>query len=1714
MATEEIIYDQVDQGGDPDPYGLKKKAAALKAKPDPYGLMQKAEAIKSGSQQTEFQIKLSEPTFGTAAAPVTKAAGTIIQESGAPIKSKEFSFDKTYDPAAIGKLRAKATTSHERVKNELLSNDAKYENNIREIRRNNYTIEDLRNDYKSQGLILSPQDENKLLQKEKQRQYDLPVTPEDISDIKTGTILDEKNSRRFIKNINNPGVLQDIATVDKYNELANDPNGISRAKKVDDLLTKVGKGEITYDPESRTFIQPLGLIGSIVEGTKNKFKADEEHDFFKNAPDATIINELENERNNPDTDEPLKVPKGKAQEILMSLSEMPLSPIAAGFIGSVAGPQAGLAAGAAVGAYENRKAQYRATFKQVYNELRDQGTNESEALQAARKQAEQAQEIGTIVGVGQGYLGAKIGAVPLKAASFSPSYQKAIGTLLKQNGNELGKMALEGAAQGGIGVAGEIWKNKLAQSIGIKRDIDEGTADAFWGNLFMTVGIGAAMKAGRGMTKANYKAVLHGMSKVPEAEISGVLQEKVNAGEVTQEAADQTLQRINEYKEKDAQIPPNVTEEARFKIQDNIDKLNELEAQKEATHKSLQEPIKEKIVKLEEENLRLSKEIEKPIKSESGLSKAQEKEAIETAEEFVTEGVLPDVYNEMIKKDPIGFWRMVAQQAQNVDENWKPLKEPLDEQAVRDQFGDTVVEYAKELFPAPEVKESGISVIMPGEIRQPETIIIKPKEDAVSIGKSTEVPLGEAPRSGDEMGAGVPEPGQAPGTQEGGQRTQEEGAPPSQEGQISEPEMIGITHAEMDKVSRELGLPEYTKDPETFEGWTREANGRLAKNPDAINEIINKLRRGEMPDPVETQIMKMHYAALKGKYNANPTPEGLAELNRTKNLYNISGRSEAKSLVARKGLIPVDENTLADFHQRDVEYNRGAPLTEKQTAKSTEEYNKISEKQNALDENKAKGAAKYAKDKAEKIVKEWSKTEKKDVKKDYKAERSQILKDIGEKWKKASKESLGASILPFTKELAAVAPDVIKLVKNVIQDGVIELPDIIKSVHNQIKDYISDITEKDVHDIIAGVYSKKLPPRSKLMEQLHDARTEARLINEYEQLVNGKVPKRERKLRQRNQKIEALRQKIKGLEDVNPEVPATKKRIEKLEEELQRLKERKEKDPIAENKRQISVQEEELKKQIIEERKKWAEEEKLSPEQKALQALKGRYKTQIEDIKAKLDKGDYGPDEKPEPIPLDEEGKKSRDELLELKDERNIRLLRQLYEDRSTGEKIVARIGKGLRTGRQLQSGFFDVSYPFRQTIVGVSRQLLALPFKRESGKLVYTGFESQRQLRKQFGEMYMAFGRERNYRRTMADIKEDPWFDVAQKSKLDIAEIDAPLERFKEEEAQQSYAEKIPVAKQAVRMSNRAATVIANKMKFDIFKQLVEGFMDSGKTFENSPELYKEAAIYANKLVGRGFLGEKLEMASPLIGHVLYSLRLQASRLQLLTSLINPRFYTKVPKEIRIEYIKDMTKFVLMGSAMLGLAKAAGLGVDLDPRSSDFGSIKWGDTRFDIWGGFKQYVTLFSRLLTASTKSPETGQIRDLKIPFSPGKPKYGEKTYGELLIRFARTKASPEAGTLTDILVGETFDKRAVTARGEVIGYVAPMIIGDLYDAWKDNGVLGAALTYILATHGVGVQSHVKEDSWDDLVGGDDESSEDSTTRKTTKKGKPTKLSKHSKN
>ena len=117
----------------------------------------------------------------------------------------------------------------------------------------------------------------------------------------------------------------------------------------------------------------------------------------------------------------------------------------------------------------------------------------------------------------------------------------------------------------------------------------------------------------------------------------------------------------------------------------------------------------------------------------------------------------------------------------------------------------------------------------------------------------------------------------------------------------------------------------------------------------AANDLIKKYEEGKQPTPVEQRMMLFIIASLKAKINAAPTPELLSEFKGVMDLSNIvGGREVAKSLVARKGITPV-EDTLADFLLMR-ENDKGYPLTEEQIKKETETYNKLKEAKDQLEE--------------------------------------------------------------------------------------------------------------------------------------------------------------------------------------------------------------------------------------------------------------------------------------------------------------------------------------------------------------------------------------------------------------------------------------------------------------------------------------------------------------------------------------------------------------------------------------------------------------------------------------------------------------------------------------------------------------------------------------------------------------------------------------------
>lgn len=444
-------------------------------------------------------------------------------------------------------------------------------------------------------------------------------------------------------------------------------------------------------------------------------------------------------------------------------------------------------------------------------------------------------------------------------------------------------------------------------------------------------------------------------------------------------------------------------------------------------------------------------------------------------------------------------------------------------------------------------------------------------------------------------------------------------------------EMIGISHAEFNKVAEEIGLPKYEKDTQTIEQWHQQADVRIAKGE--MPKVISKMEAGEIPTEVEQLMIGKYVAGLKDEFNKTGSDAVLKELYKVKQLSDKeAGAAWGRSGRARQELLPVQplDGGLASAMIAKMEANKTDVLTESQKAevvKQVEEYKAAAEKEQALrQEAEAKYAELLAQKEVDKTSKETKKTKSATPKtsEDFKKERSEIKQSIKDKLRKARGET-NAVIIPYAKELIAIAPDVLRLAKSYVEEGVIKLSDIVAKAHAEMKEYIPEIKEDDIRDIIAGKYNDKKATRNELQAQWMDLQTEAKLLNEYDRILRGE-PKTEKEQRKKNETLTELRKRIdaKKLEESNAE--KFEKKVKDLEDELKRVQLRKSKEKVEKGspaEKEISEKEQELLDKIEKENESWNEEKdnarKIANEYQKLETERNRQLKRVSDLKEKLD---------------------------------------------------------------------------------------------------------------------------------------------------------------------------------------------------------------------------------------------------------------------------------------------------------------------------------------------------------------------------------------------------------------------------------------------------------------------------------------------------------------
>jgi hypothetical protein len=315
---------------------------------------------------------------------------------------------------------------------------------------------------------------------------------------------------------------------------------------------------------------------------------------------------------------------------------------------------------------------------------------------------------------------------------------------------------------------------------------------------------------------------------------------------------------------------------------------------------------------------------------------------------------------------------------------------------------------------------------------------------------------------------------------------------------------------------------------------------------------------------------------------------------------------------------------------------------------------------------------------------------------------------------------------------------------------------------------------------------------------------------------------------------------------------------------------------------------------------------------------------------------------------------------------------------------------------------------------------------------------------------------------KSMEEILSGTKARVAKESGLFFSDITGTSIKLssKEEQFMTNVAAKIPILGAPIRASERGYIGFLNKLRYDVFDSLTKGLEKQGKTFESDPALYKAFANYVNTATGRGGLG-KFESSAQILNNIFFSPRLMASRF----NMLNPVWYMKQPPEVRKEAIKNMVMLIGTGLTVLSLAKLAGAEVSTDYRSSDFGKIKIGNTRWDPWGGFQQWARFISYLITG----PKEGTTQFEGSAFGQNRL--------DKAINFFFGKLAPVPSFITDWMRGQDLLGNKFDIKEQTYGSLLPLYIQDIVEAIKEQGISGGISVGVPAFFGIGTQTYKQQ-------------------------------------
>lgn len=272
------------------------------------------------------------------------------------------------------------------------------------------------------------------------------------------------------------------------------------------------------------------------------------------------------------------------------------------------------------------------------------------------------------------------------------------------------------------------------------------------------------------------------------------------------------------------------------------------------------------------------------------------------------------------------------------------------------------------------------------------------------------------------------------------------------------------------------------------------------------------------------------------------------------------------------------------------------------------------------------------------------------------------------------------------------------------------------------------------------------------------------------------------------------------------------------------------------------------------------------------------------------------------------------------------------------------------------------------------------------------------------------------------ANLVSSDLYEEAMASKLGIGVV--------EEFFPTPLADKLPVIGNVFKASDISFTMFAQGTRMSLFENMYKNYVKANG-FKPSIEVTKDFAKVVNSISGRGNLGRFESISGPL-NRLLFSAKFIKSQLDTFAMPFNRSLAPEARAEATRQSIATLGT---VGALMVATSQFTD--VEFDPRSSKFGKAKVPgsqDTWVDLTAGLGSYITLASRISTASTVDTKGKEIK-----LNSGK--FGARTVFDVISDFATGKTAPAMSQIIAHLKGRYVSGEKPTVPQSFLNLITPI-------------------------------------------------------------------------